>query len=190
MNKYEVLGVVGEGAYGVVLKCRNKDTTEIVAIKKFKESEDDEVLKKTTLREVKILRMLRHNNIVCLKEAFKRQNKLFLVFEFADKNLLEVLEEQPSGLEPETVRNYIYQLTKTLKLCDFGFARVISKPNEELTDYVATRWYRAPELLLGSTSYSFGVDMWAIGCIMGEISDGQPMFPGDSEVDQLFIIQK
>ncbi|RYY83036.1 hypothetical protein EON63_12095 [archaeon] len=168
MNKYEVLGVVGEGAYGVVLKCRNKDTAEIVAIKKFKESEDDEVLKKTTLREVKILRMLRHNNIVCLKEAFKRQNKLFLVFEFADKNLLEVLEEQPSGLEPETVRNYIYQLvlaihwchsnnvihrdikpenllinlkTKTLKLCDFGFARVISKPNEELTDYVATRWY-------------------------------------------------
>jgi len=218
MNKYEVLGVVGEGAYGVVLKCRNKENAEIVAIKKFKESEDDEILRKTTLREVKILRMLRHNNIVCLKEAFKRKAKLYLVFEFADKNLLEVLEEQPSGLDPEVVRNYIYQLclaihwchsnsvihrdikpenllinlkTKTLKLCDFGFARVISKTgNEDLTDYVATRWYRAPELLLGSTNYSFGVDMWAIGCIMGEISDGQPIFPGDSEVDQLYIIQK
>jgi cyclin-dependent kinase-like len=167
---------------------------------------------------VKILRMLRHNNIVCLKEAFKRKAKLYLVFEFADKNLLEVLEEQPSGLDPEVVRNYIYQLclaihwchsnsvihrdikpenllinlkTKILKLCDFGFARVISKSgNEDLTDYVATRWYRAPELLLGSTNYSFGVDMWAIGCIMGEISDGQPIFPGDSEVDQLYIIQK
>ncbi len=218
MNKYEVLGVVGEGAYGVVLKCRNKETTEIVAIKKFKESEDDEILKKTTLREVRILRMLRHTNIVCLKEAFKRKAKLYLVFEYVDKNLLEVLEEQPSGLDPEVVRVYSYQLclaihwchsnsvihrdikpenllinlkTKTLKLCDFGFARVISKSaNEDLTDYVATRWYRAPELLLGSTNYTFGVDMWAIGCIMGEISDGQPIFPGDSEVDQLYIIQK
>jgi cyclin-dependent kinase-like len=161
--------------------------------------------------------MLRHNNIVCLKEAFKRKAKLYLVFEYADKNLLEVLEEQPAGLDPEVVRHYTYQLvlaihwchsnsvihrdikpenllinlkTKTLKLCDFGFARVISKTNDDLTDYVATRWYRAPELLLGSTSYGFSVDMWAIGCIMGEISDGQPIFPGDSEVDQLYIIQK
>lgn len=217
MNKYEVLGVVGEGAYGVVLKCRNKETTEVVAIKKFKESEDDEIFKKTTTREVKILRMLRHPYIVCLKEAFRRKAKLYLVFEFADKNLLEVLEEQPSGLDPEVVRIYTYQLvlaihwchsnsvihrdikpenllinlkTKTLKLCDFGFARVISKTNDDLTDYVATRWYRAPELLLGSTNYGFGVDMWAIGCIMGEISDGQPLFPGDNEIDQLYIIQK
>lgn len=221
MNKYEVLGVVGEGAYGVVLKCRNKENNEFVAIKKFKESEDDEILRKTTLREVKILRMLRHVNIVCLKEAFKRKSKLYLVFEFADKNLLELLEEQPSGLDPEMVRAYIYQLvlaihwchsnsvihrdikpenllvnlrTRTLKLCDFGFARIITKgPKgiaEDLTDYVATRWYRAPELLLGSASYDFSVDMWAIGCIMGEISDGQPIFPGDSEVDQLYVIQK
>lgn len=110
MNKYEVLGIVGEGAYGVVLKCRNKETTEIVAIKKFKESDDDEILRKTTLREVKILRMLRHNNIVSLKEAFKRKTKLYLVFEYVEKNLLEVLEEEPSGLDPEIVRIYIFQL--------------------------------------------------------------------------------
>ena len=239
MNKYEVLGVVGEGAYGVVLRCRNKESGEIVAIKKFKESDDDEVLRKTTLREVKILRMLRHNNVVSLTEAFRRKTKLYLVFEYVDKNLLEVLEEQPQGLDPESVRSYTLQLvhaihwchsnevihrdikpenllinirTKTLKLCDFGFARIISPNNtQELTDYVATRWYnlylfthsqayflkyyftfryRAPELLLGSTSYGFGVDMWAIGCIMGEISDGQPIFPGESEVDQLYIVQK
>ncbi len=76
MNKYEVLGVVGEGAYGVVLQCRNKETNEIVAIKKFKESEDDEIVRKTTLREVKILRMLKHSNIVELREAFRRKGKL------------------------------------------------------------------------------------------------------------------
>jgi cyclin-dependent kinase-like len=217
MNKYEVLGVGGEGAYGVVLKCRNKESGEIVAIKKFKESDDDEILRKTTLREVKILRLLKHNNIVSLTEAFRRKGKLYLVFEYVEKNLLEVLEEQPQGLGTDNVRLYIHQLcqaihwchshnvvhrdikpenllidcrTKLLKLCDFGFARVLTKSTNELTDYVATRWYRAPELLLGSTDYGFGVDMWAIGCIMGEITDGQPIFPGESEVDQLYIIQK
>lgn len=217
MNKYEVLGVVGEGAYGVVLRCRNKESGEIVAIKKFKESDDDEVLRKTTLREVKLLRLLRHENIVSLTEAFRRKTKLYLVFEYVERNLLEVLEEQPQGLDAELVRVYILQLvqaihwchtnsvvhrdikpenllinarTRQLKLCDFGFARVLTQSTHELTDYVATRWYRAPELLLGSTNYSFGVDMWAIGCIMGEISDGQPIFPGESEVDQLYIVQK
>ena len=79
MNKYEVLGVVGEGAYGVVLKCRNKNNDELVAIKKFKESEEDEIVRKTTLREVKMLRMIRHENIVSLKEAFRRKGQLYLV---------------------------------------------------------------------------------------------------------------
>ena len=218
MNKYEVLGVVGEGAYGVVLRCRHKDSGDIVAIKKFKEAEDDEALKKTTLREVRLLRLLRHGNIVSLLEAFRRKTRLYLVFEYVEKNLLEVLETQPQGLDAELVRVYILQLVRaihwchshevvhrdikpenllintrsnTLKLCDFGFARVLSSAQpQDLTDYVATRWYRAPELLLGSTSYGFGVDLWAIGCIMGEISDGQPLFPGESEVDQLYIVQK
>lgn len=217
MNKYEVLGIVGEGAYGVVLKCRNKESEEIVAIKRFKEADDDEILRKTTLREVKILRLLRHSNIVSLTEAFRRKGKLYLVFEYVAKNLLEVLEEQPQGLRAEVVRMYVHQLceaihwchshdvihrdikpenllingkTKLLKLCDFGFARIVTKSTNELTDYVATRWYRAPELLLGSTGYGFEVDIWAIGCIMGEITDGQPIFPGETEVDQLYIVQR
>ena len=218
MNKYEVLGVVGEGAYGVVLRCRNKENGEVVAIKKFKESDDDEMLRKTTLREVKLLRMLQHKNIVSLKEAFRRKLKLYLVFEYVEKNLLEVLEEQPQGLPPDIVKMYIYQLCLAidwchshdvihrdikpenllinargheLKLCDFGFARVMGSAAEsnELTDYVATRWYRAPELLL-SDRYSKEVDIWAIGCIMGELTDGEPLFPGESEIDQLFEIQK
>ena len=216
MNKYEVLGIVGEGAYGVVLKCRNKDNNEFVAIKKFKESEDDEIVRKTTLREVKVLRMLRQENIVHLKEAFRRKGKLYLVFEYVEKNLLEVLEENANGLRHDLVPLYIFQLCRaidfchrndvvhrdikpenllvnpdhSLKLCDFGFARTVSHPGQQLTDYVATRWYRAPELLLGSTKYERSVDIWAIGCIMGELIDGQPLFPGESEIDQLYIIQK
>lgn len=223
MNKYEVLGVVGEGAYSVVLKCRNKENQEIVAIKKFKESEDDEIVRKTTLREVKILRMLKHDNIVTLREAFRRKGRLYLVFEYVDRTLLEILEANPNGVDPTMVQKYIYQLVKaidwchcndvihrdikpenllisldnTMKLCDFGFARTLPQRGAALTDYVATRWYRAPELLLcweqngsGCTNYGQAVDMWAIGCIMGELIDGQPLFPGESEIDQLYLIQR
>lgn len=216
MNKYDVLGVVGEGAYGVVLKCKNKDTKEIVAIKKFKESEEDEVVRKTTLREVKILRIMRHENIVQLKEAFRRKGKLYLVFEFVEKSMLDILEANPNGVDTETVRVLTCQLARaieychrhdvihrdikpenllinpvdnSLRLCDFGFARTMTA-DSPLTDYVATRWYRAPELLLGSTHYGKDVDIWALGCIMGELTDGQPLFAGESEVDQLFVIQK
>ena len=71
-----------------------------------------------------------------------------------------------------------------LKLCDFGFARPLSrKDGEPLTDYVATRWYRAPELLLSYPNYGFPVDTWAVACIMGELIDGQPLFPGENEID-------
>ncbi|XP_063811788.1 cyclin-dependent kinase-like 5 isoform X3 [Pseudophryne corroboree] len=234
MNKFEVLGVVGEGAYGVVLKCRHKchieqkleqsidtvgqiqETKEIVAIKKFKDSEENEEVKETTLRELKMLRTLKQENIVELKEAFRRRGKLYLVFEYVEKNMLELLEEMPNGVPPEKVKNYIYQLIKAihwchkndivhrdikpenllisyndiLKLCDFGFARNLSEgSNANYTEYVATRWYRSPELLLGAP-YGKAVDMWSVGCILGELSDGQPLFPGESEIDQLFTIQR
>ncbi|KAM7013290.1 cyclin-dependent kinase-like 5 isoform 6-T7 [Tautogolabrus adspersus] len=216
MNKFEVLGIVGEGAYGVVLKCRHKDTNEIVAIKKFKDSEENEEVKETTLRELKMLRTLKQENIVELKEAFRRRGKLYLVFEYVEKNMLELLEELPNGVPTDKARSYIYQLIRAihwchkhdivhrdikpenllissddvLKLCDFGFARNLSEGTDaNYTEYVATRWYRSPELLLGAP-YGKAVDMWSVGCILGELSDGQPLFPGESEIDQLFTIQK
>jgi cyclin-dependent kinase-like len=81
----------------------------MVAIKKFKESVDeDEIVKKTTMREVKMLRMLKHDNIIELKEAFKRKGRLYLVFEYMEKNLLEILEDAPNGLSTDTVRKYVY----------------------------------------------------------------------------------
>uniref|UniRef100_A0A7N6APB5 Protein kinase domain-containing protein n=1 Tax=Anabas testudineus TaxID=64144 RepID=A0A7N6APB5_ANATE len=214
MNKFEVLGIVGEGAYGVVLKCRHKETNEIVAIKKFKDSEENEEVKETTLRELKMLRTLKQDNIVELKEAFRRRGKLYLVFEYVEKNMLELLEELPNGVPTEKARSYIYQLIKAIHWChkhdipvkDFkklliilyhflcfllpGFARNLSEGTDaNYTEYVATRWYRSPELLLGAP-YGKAVDMWSVGCILGELSDGQPLFPGESEIDQLFTIQK
>ncbi len=89
-------------------------------------------------------------------------------------------------IKPENL--LINPANNDLRLCDFGFARVLNNKGV-LTDYVATRWYRSPELLL-SNSYGKEVDIWAIGCIMGEITDGDPLFPGESEIDQLYCIQK
>ena len=215
-NKYDVLGVVGEGAYGIVYKCKNKETGKYVAIKRFKEVDDD-LVKKTMKRELKMLQKLHHPNVVDFQEAYKRKGNLYLVFEFVEKNLLELLQEHPQGLDPNLIRHLIYQLCKAikymheqniihrdvkpenllitdnmeLKLCDFGFARLISGScKEKLTDYVATRWYRAPELLLTQGEYGKEVDYWAIGCIMGELVDGNPLFPGENEIDQIYCIQK
>lgn len=80
MNNYEILGLIGEGAYGVVLKARRKDNGADVAIKKFKETDDDELIKKTTVREIKVLRCLKHKNIVELREAFKKKGLVHMVF--------------------------------------------------------------------------------------------------------------
>ena len=91
------------GAYGIVLKCRDKETGTEVAIKKFKESEDDELVRKTIHREVDVLKMLNHPNIVNLMEAFRRGGKLYLVFEYVEKTVLEILEEHPYGVKPDLV---------------------------------------------------------------------------------------
>lgn len=87
----------------MVLKCRNKETGEFVAIKKFKESEEDESTHKITIREIKILRMIKHESIVQMKEAFRRKGRLYLVFEYVEKNLLEILETCQNGLEVEFI---------------------------------------------------------------------------------------
>ncbi|XP_074922169.1 cyclin-dependent kinase-like 2 isoform X2 [Chelonoidis abingdonii] len=216
MEKYETLGLVGEGSYGMVMKCRNKDNGRIVAIKKFLESEDDKMVKKIAMREIKLLKQLRHENLVNLLEVCKKKKRWYLVFEFVDHTLLDDLELFPHGLDYSRVRKYLFQIIKgigfchshniihrdikpenilvsqsgVVKLCDFGFARTLAAPGEAYTDYVATRWYRAPELLVGDTKYGKAVDVWAIGCLVPEMLTGEPLFPGDSDIDQLYHIMK
>lgn len=243
MENYESLGTIGEGCvlhahsylllisikasfsycisliyrtYGVVLKCRHKVTGQIVAIKKFKESDDDEQVKKTALREIKVLKQLKHENIVSLLEVFRVKGKLYLVFEFVEKTILEEIEKNPEGLDPAAIKRLMWQLVRAihfchqhniihrdikpenllvsrngvLKLCDFGFARPLAAPGAKYTEYVSTRWYRAPELLVGDVSYGKAVDVWSIGCMFAEITTGLPLFPGDSDIDQLYHIIK
>jgi len=224
MNKYEQLGIAGEGAYGVVLKCRQKDTNKLVAIKQFKELEGDDEAHKLMQRELRLLKMLNHENIVQMLESFYRKNTFYVVFEFMESSMMTILESSPRGLEAGIVLKLSRQLALALehchnhnvlhrdvkpenllidpsnhilRLCDFGSARQVEDAPTQagvaalvLTDYVATRWYRAPELLLSFNNYGKGVDVWALGCVMAELTDGQPLFAGTSDLDQLSIIQK
>ncbi|XP_076990161.1 cyclin-dependent kinase-like 4 isoform X2 [Tamandua tetradactyla] len=213
MEKYEKLAKIGEGSYGVVFKCRNKTSGQVVAIKKFVESEDDPVVKKIALREIRMLKQLKHLNLVNLIEVFRRKRKMHLVFEYCDHTLLNELERNPNGVADGVIKSVLWQMLQALnfchkhncihrdvkpenilitkqgiiKICDFGFARILI-PGDAYTDYVATRWYRAPELLVGDTQYGTSVDVWAIGCVFAELLTGQPLWPGKSDVDQLYLI--
>ncbi|KAM5235582.1 cyclin-dependent kinase-like 1 isoform 4-T4 [Ctenodactylus gundi] len=216
MEKYEKIGKIGEGSYGVVFKCRNRDTGQVVAIKRFLESEDDPVIRKVALREIRMLKQLKHPNLVTLLEVFRRKRKLHLVFEYCDHTVLHELDRYQRGVPEHLVKSITWQtlqavnfchkhncihrdvkpenilITKhsVIKLCDFGFARLLTGPSDYYTDYVATRWYRSPELLVGDTQYGPPVDVWAIGCVFAELLSGEPLWPGKSDVDQLHLIRK
>ncbi|KAM4853212.1 cyclin-dependent kinase-like 1 isoform 1-T1 [Thomomys bottae] len=216
MEKYEKLGKIGEGSYGVVFKCRNRDTGQLVAIKRFLESEDDPLIKKVALREIRMLKQLKHPNLVSLLEVFRKRRRLHLVFEYCDHTVLHELDKYRKGVPEPLVRSITWQtlqavnfchkhncihrdvkpenilITKhsVIKLCDFGFARLLTGPSDYYTDYVATRWYRSPELLVGDTQYGPPVDVWAIGCVFAELLSGVPLWPGKSDMDQLYMIRK
>jgi serine/threonine protein kinase len=87
-------------------------------------------------------------------------------------------------------QNLLLNRQGLIKLCDFGLARAFTIPLRSYTHEVVTLWYRAPEILLGSQLYSIGVDVWAVGCIVAEMFAGRPLFPGDSEIDELHWIFK
>ncbi|CAL7941157.1 unnamed protein product [Xylocopa violacea] len=149
-------------------------------------------------------------------EVFRQRKRFYLVFEYLDHTLLEELERVGHGLGWEVSKRHIFQVLRGLdfchnnniihrdikpenilvspngviKLCDFGFARFINGTDESCTDYVATRWYRAPELLVGDPRYGKAVDVWAVGCLYAEMVNGDPLFPGESDVDQLYRITK
>jgi len=215
-NKYEILSVIGEGSYGIVYKCRNRETNEIVAIKKFKDNTDISG-NKSLMRELKSLKIFNHKNIINFRESFKKKGAYFFVFDYIEKNLLEFLTDCPDGIEPNLIKHIMFQIcsgiqqihkynlahrdikpenilidrTHKVKICDFGFTRFIEKnSNEYLTEYVATRWYRAPELLIGDKNYGLDIDYWSVGCIMGELIDGNPIFPGENDMEQIYMIYK
>lgn len=212
MNRYSIHKQLGDGTYGSVLLGTVLDTGEKVAIKKMKKKyySWDECL---NLREVKSLRKLNHPNVVKLKEVIRENDMLYFVFEFMKENLYQMMKDRDKLLPESVIRNIMYQVlqglsfmhkhgffhrdlkpenllcngTELVKLADFGLARE-TRSRPPYTDYVSTRWYRAPEVLLRSTNYSSPIDMWAVGCIMAELYTLRPLFPGSSEIDEIFKI--
>ena len=175
---------VGEGTYGVVYKAKDKTTGEHVALKKIRLEGEDEGVPSTALREISLLKELSHPNIVQLKDVEHADGRLYLVFEWVDKDLKKYMDS--TEMTMPLVKSYMYQLLKgmdfchargimhrdlkpqnllvdrkgTLKLADFGLARAFMIPVRPYTHEVVTLWYRAPEILLGQRTYAPAVDMW------------------------------
>lgn len=217
MNRYTILGQLGDGSFGTVNQARHTTTGEIVAIKKMKQRFHswEECLQ---LREIQSLRKLQHYNLIKLKEVIRENTELFLIFDYCDKNIFQIQRqraEEMHGAQSFNDREIRSIMCQTLlgvqavhkggfmhrdlkpenllvkgdlvKVADFGLAEEIrSRP--PFTEYIATRWYRAPEIILHSPHYNSPVDIWACGVIFAELYLSRPMFPGTSESDQLFKI--
>lgn len=214
MERYQKLEKIGEGTYGVVYKARDRNTGEVIALKKIRLEADDEGVPSTAIREISLLKELPHPNIVHLKDVVHTESKLYLIFEYLDHDLKRHMEARGTPLPPQAVKSYLYQMLSgltfchthrvlhrdlkpqnilierdgTLRLADFGLARAFGLPIKTYTHEVVTLWYRAPEILMGSRQYSTPVDIWSLGCIFAEMAQKRPLFSGDSEIDQLFKI--
>uniref|UniRef100_H3DLL8 cyclin-dependent kinase n=1 Tax=Tetraodon nigroviridis TaxID=99883 RepID=H3DLL8_TETNG len=214
MDAFQKVEKIGEGTYGVVYKAKNKVTGETVALKKIRLETETEGVPSTAIREISLLKELSHPNIVKLRDVIHTENKLYLVFEFLHQDLKKFMDSSTlTGIPLPLVKSYLFQLLQGLafchshrvlhrdlkpqnllinaqgeiKLADFGLAR-FGVPVRTYTHEVVTLWYRAPEILLGCKYYSTAVDIWSLGCIFAEMVTRRALFPGDSEIDQLFRI--
>uniref|UniRef100_A0A0E0NNV0 Protein kinase domain-containing protein n=4 Tax=Oryza TaxID=4527 RepID=A0A0E0NNV0_ORYRU len=216
MEQYEKEEKIGEGTYGVVYRARDKVTNETIALKKIRLEQEDEGVPSTAIREISLLKEMHHGNIVRLHDVIHSEKRIYLVFEYLDLDLKKFMDSCPEfAKNPTLIKSYLYQIlrgvaychshrvlhrdlkpqnllidrrTNALKLADFGLARAFGIPVRTFTHEVVTLWYRAPEILLGSRQYSTPVDMWSVGCIFAEMVNQKPLFPGDSEIDELFKI--
>ncbi|CAB3405897.1 unnamed protein product [Caenorhabditis bovis] len=209
---YNKLRPLGEGAYGVVCTAEYEPTGDRVAIKKFFRPFQSTIHAKRTYRELKLLRTLQHENVLEMIDVFTpdtevgKLNNVYFVSVLMGSDLQNILKIQ--RLTDEQIQLLIYQVLRGLKyihsagiihrdlkpsniavnercevkILDFGLARAA---DAEMTGYVATRWYRAPEIMLNWMHYTQTVDVWSVGCILAELVSGRPLFPGDDHIDQL-----
>uniref|UniRef100_A0A3Q3JFH7 Protein kinase domain-containing protein n=1 Tax=Monopterus albus TaxID=43700 RepID=A0A3Q3JFH7_MONAL len=209
LETYIKLDKLGEGTYATVFKGRSKLTDKLVALKEIR-LEHEEGAPCTAIREVSLLKDLKHANIVTLHDIIHTDKSLTLVFEYLDKDLKQYMDDCGNILSiPATFtilrglaychrrkvlhrdlkpQNLLINDRGELKLADFGLARAKSVPTKTYSNEVVTLWYRPPDVLLGSSEYSTQIDMWGVGCIFYEMAAGRPLFPGSTVEDELHLI--
>ena len=258
-SHYAPIKPIGKGAYGVVCSARDVRSDARVAIKKITNAFENVVDAKRTLREIRLLRHLRHENVIRIADVvapkggkddkYERDakekkkgngtarapesfNDVYVMYELMDTDLHQIIRSnQP--LSDDHCQYFVYQLLRglkyihsanvlhrdlkpsnlllnancDLKICDFGLARVDGAANARrdtdaadaepgdsvstfMTEYVVTRWYRAPELLLSCAEYTSAIDVWSVGCIFAELLGRKPLFPGKDYVHQLNLIAR
>ncbi|KAG1676977.1 hypothetical protein FOA52_014854 [Chlamydomonas sp. UWO 241] len=211
MDRYERGKVLGTGTFGEVFMATNKETGQVVAIKKIRVTELKEGINVTALREIKLLKELGgHPHVVEMIEALVQKKN---VFEFMVSDLEAIIKDRSVVLSLADVKAYMQMILRGLEAChkrwvvhrdvkpnnflvspdgslklgDFGLSRLLLSPEHHrpYTNQVFARWYRSPELLYGSTCYGFAPDVWAAGCIFAELMLRRPWLPGESDIDQL-----
>ncbi|XP_011504170.1 PREDICTED: cyclin-dependent kinase 20 [Ceratosolen solmsi marchali] len=217
MNRYTIIGKIGEGAHGLVLKASDNASPipKIVALKRILLKRIEDGIPVSVLREVKTLQQLKHPYIVELLDAFPAGLDFVMVFEYMPSGLWEMLKDYDKPLRDSHIKIYMKMLLEgvaymhsnnimhrdlkpanlliredgILTIADFGLGRLMWENNSRpYSHQVATRWYRAPELLYGARFYSSAIDLWSVGCIFGEMLNNSPLFPGDSDIEQLAIV--
>ncbi|XP_047736671.1 mitogen-activated protein kinase 14 [Hyalella azteca] len=216
-RRYQMLSPVGSGAYGQVCSAVDTSTNTKVAIKKLSRPFQSHIHAKRTYRELRMLQHMDHENVIGLLDVFTPSpnfegfQDIYLVSPLMGADLNNIVKTQK--LTDDHVQFLIYQVLRglkyihsagiihrdlkpsnlavnedcELKILDFGLAR----PTEtEMTGYVATRWYRAPEIMLNWMHYNQTVDIWSVGCIMAELLTGRTLFPGQDHIQQLNLIME
>eukprot|EP00118_Oscarella_pearsei_P018552 m.190525 g.190525 ORF g.190525 m.190525 type:complete len:486 (+) comp39433_c1_seq27:274-1731(+) len=212
---YQKLEKLGEGTYATVFKGKSNINNMLVALKEIR-LEHEEGAPCTAIREVSLLKDLKHVNIVTLHDIIHTQRTLTLVFEYVERDLKQYMDDCGGMMSMTNIRLFLYQLLRglhychkrkilhrdlkpqnllinaigDLKLADFGLARAKSVPSKTYSNEVVTLWYRPPDVLLGSVAYTTAIDMWGVGCIFYEMTAGRPLFPGSTVEEELNLIFK
>lgn len=214
-DHYEKMEKVGEGTYGAVYKARCRETNELVALKRLKLESETEGFPITSIRESITLLKGKHPNVINVREIVfgNRLDQIYIVMDYMDRDLKSLMQAMKRPFKMAEVKLLMLQLISAvahlhnnwilhrdlktsnllihkgvLKLGDFGLAREYGSPLKQYTNKVVTLWYRAPELLLQTGKYSTPIDVWSIGCIFGELLLRKPLFPGQSEMQQIDLI--
>mmetsp|Transcript_22401 Transcript_22401/g.46582 ORF Transcript_22401/g.46582 Transcript_22401/m.46582 type:complete len:549 (+) Transcript_22401:136-1782(+) len=221
-SRYQIIDVIGRGAYGVVCAARDDETNGNVAIKKISDIFEHITFTKRTLREIRLLRLLKHENLIGLRSVMRPLDAhsfsdLYIISDLMETDLSSVIKS-PQHLSNDHQQFFVYQICRGMKylhtcnvvhrdmkprnllvnsncdvkICDFGLARIdfpeMSWKTSIMTDYVATRWYRAPEIIVGWGNYTKAVDIWSIGCILAELILRKPLLAGSNNESQLRLI--